>query len=337
MMKNLAKCGLSLAVMAACIAPRTGLAGLVGEPAPPLNVSEWIKGGPVEIKPGTNIYVLEIWETHRPASRASITNLNEIQRTFKDDGVVVLTVSDEPAGLIKDFVQQQGTNIDFLVAADTKRHTSLSYMKPIDERTLPFVFIVGTNGDLLWHGPPEKVVNRVVNMIVTGKYDESHAKDLDLARHQMMQYVMLAGQGSDRTGPSGRVLLAARTNDVVLLCDMAHIIAAYPKLKTRDFVLANQALDRAEELSANSPTNLLKVQFTRSIVLFESGQHDEALAKARALLASAPTEFEKTNIQALVQNMENRLSAKGSKMTNPSQTGPAVGNTNPPAGPAGNP
>ena len=295
--------------MAACFAPCLGLAGLVGEPAPPLNVSQWLKGGPMDIAPGTNIYVLEIWETHRTASRASITNLNEIQRAFKDKGVVVLTVSDEPADQIKTFVEQEGTNIEFAVAGDNKRHTSLAYMKPIDERVIPFVFIVGTNGDLFWHGPPEKrAVETVLRLMISGQYDENHAKDLDLAHHQMNQYLMLAGQGSDRTGPSGRVLLAARTNDVVLLCDLAHTIAAYPKLKTRDFPLAADALDRAEQLSANSATNLLKVQFTRSIVLFESGQQDEGLAKAKLLLASAQNQMEKTNLQVMVQYMENRMS-----------------------------
>jgi peroxiredoxin len=331
MMKNLAKCVFSIAVLAACFAPRLGLAGLVGEPAPPLNVSQWLKGGPMDITPGTNIYVLEIWETHRTASQASVTNLNEIQRAFKDKGVVVLAVSDEPADQIKTFVEKEGTNIEFAVAGDNKRHTSLAYMKPIDERVIPFVFVVGTNGDLLWHGPPEKrVVETVLRLMISGQYDENRAKDLDLARHQMMQYLTLAGQGSDRTGPSGRVLLATRTNDVSLLCDMAHMIATYPKLKTRDFPLAADALDRAEQLSANSQTNLLKVQFTRAIVLFESGQQDEGLAKAKLLLDSAQTPFEKTNVQAVVQYMENRM-AKEPK----SGDAPAA-NTNQPAAHAGN-
>jgi hypothetical protein len=50
-------------VLMACLAPNIGLGGLVGDPAPPLNVDEWIKGQPVQVKPGTNIFVVEIWET----------------------------------------------------------------------------------------------------------------------------------------------------------------------------------------------------------------------------------------------------------------------------------
>ncbi len=326
-----------MAVMAACFAPRLVLAGLDGEAAPSLNVSQWLKGGPMDITPGTNIYVLEIWETHRTASRASITNLNAIQRAFKDKGVVVLAVSDEPADQIKAFVEQEGTNIEFAVAGDNKRHTSLAYMKPIEERVIPFVFVVGTNGDLFWHGPPEKkVIETVLGMMISGKYDENHAKELDLARHQMNQYLMLAGQGSDRTGPSGRVLLAARTNDVVLLCDMAHIIATYPKLKIRDFPLAADALDRAEQLSANSQTNLLKVHFTRAIVLFESGQQDEGLAKVKLLVASAQSDSEKTNLQSVVHYMEKRMSEQPQKSGDASHDAP-VTNTNEPAAHAGNP
>ena len=118
-----------IVILLACLAPNIGLGGLVGEPAPPLNVSEWIKGKPVEVKAGTNIFVVEIWET-KSANSASITNLNEIQRRFKTNGVVVVAVSDEPAGKIKEFVQHDGSNIEYAVAADNKRHTSLTYMKP---------------------------------------------------------------------------------------------------------------------------------------------------------------------------------------------------------------
>lgn len=72
-----------LVVLMAGLAPNTGWGGLIGEPAPPLVVKEWIKGQPVEIKPGTNIYVVDIWNTSNLASLDAITNLNDIQDDSK--------------------------------------------------------------------------------------------------------------------------------------------------------------------------------------------------------------------------------------------------------------
>jgi hypothetical protein len=299
-----------LVVLMAGLAPNMGLGGLIGEPAPPLNVSEWIKGQPVEVKPGTNIYVVEIWNTTGLECRASITNLNDLQRRFKTNGVVVVGISDEPAVKIREFVQHDGTNIEYAIAADNQRHTSLTYMKPVGQRGIPYVFVVGTNGNLLWHGHPQQGLGEVLNMITAGRYDEQQARKMDLALHQMEQYVTLARQGGDRAWLAGRTLLAARTNDVPLLCDLAYVIATVPRLATRDFALANEALDQAEKLA---PTNSASVEITRAIVLFESGKRDEGLARVTQALASAQSPTDKTNIQAVLTAMENRKNAAEKK------------------------
>jgi len=296
-----------IVVLMAGLAPNIGLGGLIGEPAPPLNVSEWIKGQPVEVKAGTNIYVVEIWNTTGPACRASITNLNDLQRRFKTNGVVVVGISDEPADKIREFVQHDGSNIEYAIAADKQRHTSLTYMKPVGQRGIPYAFVVGTNGDLLWHGPPQRALGEVLEMIIAGRYDEQQARKIDLAWLQMEQYVALARQGGDRAKLAGRTLLAARTNDAPMLCELAYVIATFPKLATRDFALAGEALDQAEKLA---PTNSEPVEITRAIVLFESGKRDEGLARVAQILASAQSPTDKTNIQAVLTAMEKRKNAE---------------------------
>jgi hypothetical protein len=306
MIKLLMKHLFSIAIVMACLAPGIGLAGLVGEPAPALNVSQWIKGQPVEIKPGTNIYVVEIWESTRPGCRAAITNLTDLQERYRADGVVVVGVSDEPAEKIKKFVEQSGTNIDYEIAADNKRYTSLGYMEPVMQRGIPYVFVVGTNGDLLWHGSPFRGLDRVLELVTSGAYDEELAKKMDLATHQMAQYLNLARQGSDRAHMAARTLLANRTNDVPLLCQMAETICTLPNLPNRDFALADQALDRAEQLA---PSNSVSVVITRAIWLFESGQQDAGLARATQALAFAQSPLMESNVQACIRTMQARRSA----------------------------
>ncbi len=306
MMKNV----FPLVVLMAGLAPNIGLGGLIGEPAPPLVVKAWIKGQPVEVKPGTNIFVVEIWNTPSLACRAAITNLNDLQKRFKTNGVVVVGISDEPAEKINEFVQHDGTNIEYAIAADDQRHTALSYMKPAGRRGIPCAFVVGTNGNLLWHGNSLRGLDGVLDQIIAGRYDLERAKKTDLARHQMEQYLEVARRGDARIQSAGQVLLAARTNDVVQLCDLAYIIATAPRLAKRDFVLAGEALDQAEKLAT---TNKARVMITRAVLLFESGKQDEGLARATQALALAQSPVEKTKIQSLIRTMEKRKNAEGKK------------------------
>ena len=292
-----------IVALMAGLAANISLGGQIGEPAPPLTVKEWIVGQPVAVTPGTNIYVVEIWNTSSSASTNAIINLDYIQERFKTNGVVVVGISDEPAEKIVEFVQHGGAKIKYAIAADDRRQTAESYMKPTGRRGIPYAFVVGTNGDLLWHGPPMRVLVEALGQIIAGRYDVEHAKKMDLAWHQMDQYLILARRGDERTQPSGRVLLAARTNDVMLLCDLAFQIATVPNLAKRDFILANDALDEAVKIAT---TNTARVMITRAVVLFESGKQDEGLALARQTSTSAKVPADKIIAETFIRAMEKR-------------------------------
>lgn len=288
-----------------CLTPRVGLA-LIGDTAPPLNVSEWIKGQPVEVKPGTNIYVVEIWQSSDPTSRGAITNLTAIQNRYRTNGVVVVAVSDEPAGKLKPFVDQAGDKIGYAVAADNARYTSLTYMHSVMQRALPYAFVVGTNGILLWHGYPGPGLNQNLDLVTSGTYNFEKAKKVDLVGHQMMQYLNLARQGSDRVDEAGKTLLAAMTNDEQLLCGLAFEISSSPGLQKRDFALAGQALDQAEKLAS---TNSVGVEVARAIWLFESGKQEQGLLRATQALAGAESPMQASNIQVVINRMHERQAA----------------------------
>jgi hypothetical protein len=301
------KYAVSLVVLMTCLAPGTGLGGLVGEPAPPLVVKEWIKGKPVAVKAGTNIYVVEIWDTSSLASRACITNLNNLQRRFKTNGVVVVGISDEPVEKIKEFVLHDGTNIEYALAADDQRQTSLSYMTPLKQRGIPYAFVVGTNGNVIWHGHPLRGLSKALELILAGQYDAEQAGKVEVAEHQMEQYLGLARRGDFRSKSAGKALLANRTNDVMLLCDMAYQITTAPRQANRDFALAGEALDQAEKLGS---TNKASVMIIRAVWLFESGKQDEGMVLATQSLTSAKSPLVKTNIQVLLRTMEKRKNAE---------------------------
>jgi peroxiredoxin len=281
------------------------LAGLIGEPAPPLAVKEWIQGSSFEVKPGTNIFVVEFWSSMVPGNSACVTNLNAAAYNFRTNGVTVVGISDEPVEAIKKYMQAEGTNIQYAVAADDHRKTSISYLAPIKQRALPFAFIVATNGVVLWHGHP-LAVNKALGLITTGKFRMELAEKYEVASHQMEQYLSLARRSDTRTKAAGAALLKNRTNDVSLLCDLAYVIST-ERLPKRDFSLAGEALDQAEKIA--SDTNRPSVMSIRAAWLFASGKQNEGMALATQALASAQSPASQNSIKLLVHSMESQLAA----------------------------
>jgi len=307
------KHGILLAALTVCLAPGAGQGGQIGEPAPPLVVKEWLKGQPVEVKAGTNIYVVEIFTSTSLASRACVTNLNAIQKRFKDRGVVVVGVSDEPLDRVKQYVSQAKPSIDYAIAADDQRQTALGYMMPVHQQGVPYTFVVGKDGKLLWHGHPMGGLDKALERITTGQYDVDRKRKADMASNHMRQYLILARRGDARAGLVGRRLLSLRTNDVPLLCDLAFQIVTDPQIAKRDVTLAGEALDQAEKLA---PTNATRVATTRAVWLFETGKKEEGLARARQAVASAADKREKANAEDYLRTMEARMKAATTNQPN---------------------
>jgi thiol-disulfide isomerase/thioredoxin len=91
----------------------SALAGMVGQKLP--NSTLNYVGSKPELagKP----LLLEFWATWCPPCRKSIPHLNEIHAKYKDRGLMVVGVTDEPNALIKKF--QKEVPMDYAVATDT--------------------------------------------------------------------------------------------------------------------------------------------------------------------------------------------------------------------------
>ena len=288
----------------AVLAPVIGLGGPIGEPAAPLEVKEWIKGKPVEVKAGTNVFVVEVFTTGSLASRAIITNLNELQRRYRDQGVVVVGISDEPPERLKEFISQAGAAIEYAIAADNGRKTTLNYMMPVGKRGVPYSFVVGKDGKLLWHGHPHEGLSEAMEQIITGRYNVEQAGKIEIDQKKLGQYVDMTRRRDPRAAVAGRELLSIWTNDVIRLCDLAREIATDRRIAKRDFLLANDALDRAEQLGA---TNSTRVAVTRAVVLFESGKKEQGRTRAQQALAAATDPKDKEYVESYLKTMEARL------------------------------
>ena len=321
---------LSLAAVLAFFAGLDGVLGEVGDPAPPLAVKEWLTSKPAGLtvgtnffKASTNLYVVELFTTSTYGSLAAITNLTRLQARYRDKGVVVVGICNDALDKVRQFIQVGGTNLQYAVGLDDERQTTTAYLASVRHREPPCAFLVGKDGIVLWHGDPRQGLNNTVAAVLAGTYDLKWIRKAEAARVQMQQYLGLVKRRDPRAGSAGRVVLAARTNDVALLCDLAWEISALPHAAKREVALANEALDQAQKLAG---TNATQITTTRAVLLFETGQRAEGLAGARQAVAEAKNPQDKLNAQACLRRMEARMKAATTHqapaaLTNQSQLG----------------
>ncbi len=149
----------------------------LGDAAPALEITSWIKGDPVDLAKGLNknVYVIEFWATWCGPCIVSIPHITEIQKRYKDKNVVVVAISDEPPSLLTRFVQSQGDKMGYTVACDKEQKTTVSYLFAAGQTGIPTTFIVDRKGKIAWIGSPFEM-DKVLEEVVAGRYDIEKAK-----------------------------------------------------------------------------------------------------------------------------------------------------------------
>jgi len=164
-----------IAVLTLAIASTTAMGQMtnlrVGDMAPGLDVSKWVKGEETTLEEG-NVYIIEFWATWCVPCRHSIPHLTEIQKEYKDQGLRVIGVSTEEEGLVSNFVRQQGSKMDYTVVVDRFNATDRAWMIASGSKGIPNAFIVDRNGKVQFIGHPlSEEFNTIVGLVVRGRYD----------------------------------------------------------------------------------------------------------------------------------------------------------------------
>jgi len=95
---------LLLGPMAPMLSEVRRLNGAVGQPAPELAFQELATGAPRHVSElKGNVVVVNLWATWCPPCRKELPDLDKLQATYADRGLVVLTISDEERDQLQKF------------------------------------------------------------------------------------------------------------------------------------------------------------------------------------------------------------------------------------------
>lgn len=187
----------------------------IGSKAPELDIEHWISTGDPTAKPVQKfepgkVYVVEFWATWCGPCVASMPHLAELQRKYKDQGVRIISVSDEdlstvesflkrkvPAGILKSIEEDETEkSITFgeltsaySLTTDPDQSVYSEYMEAAGEDGIPTAFIVGKQGMVEWIGHPMEM-DEPLQKIIADQWDRNKFIEERAEQQAVQQAIM---------------------------------------------------------------------------------------------------------------------------------------------------
>lgn len=150
-------------------------AATIGEAAPALQLSEYLKGKPVKTGDwsGKKLLVVHFWGTACPPCEDALPVLNQLAGKYAKQAVFVAVGCDTPKA-IREYARLN--DFKFPVAADDVVKSSDAFLRSYDR--LPTEVVIDRDGKLLWRGSYRQL-DGVLGEITDGKYDLAAARELE--------------------------------------------------------------------------------------------------------------------------------------------------------------
>jgi thiol-disulfide isomerase/thioredoxin len=150
----------------------------VGDPAPALQLSKFVKGDEVKAFEKGKIYVVEFWATWCGPCKATIPHLTRLQKAHKDVVVIGVSVLEENQDKVEPFVKAMGDKMNYRVAMDSvpagkdgdEGKMAETWLDAAELDGIPTAFIVNGEGKIAWIGHPAKMAIPL-QKVVAGKWD----------------------------------------------------------------------------------------------------------------------------------------------------------------------
>ncbi len=169
----------------------------IGSPAPELDIEHWIQDGNGHFAKVSDfeqgkVYVVEFWATWCGPCIAAMPHIAQLQKSYADRGVQVVSITRESAETVDRFLERplprdeeadeetaekdaepqtyRDLTSVYCLTADPDGSTSRDYMEAAGRTGIPCAFIVGKDSRIEWIGHPI-VIDKPLEQIVTDTWD----------------------------------------------------------------------------------------------------------------------------------------------------------------------
>jgi thiol-disulfide isomerase/thioredoxin len=169
---------IALALVLGLCAARAAAEGtlLVGDPAPKLEVKEFIKGDEVKKFEKGKVYVVECWATWCGECRESIPHLADLHKKYKEVTFIGVSVLENDQKAVRPFVKEMGDKMDYRVALDAVPEGGIredgkmvrNWILAAKRYSVPTAFLINGEGKVAWVGHP-KDLDDPLKQVAAGK------------------------------------------------------------------------------------------------------------------------------------------------------------------------
>jgi len=140
----------------------------IGDPAPAIKYSKWLKGAPVNSFTGDRLYVLEFWATWCGPCIAAMPHLSELSKKYEAQAMFIGV--DVLEKTVTRFVNSSGDRMSYNVIADNNAQDMANlWLKPAGIQGIPTTVVV-RKGKIVWIGHPIDL-DKVIDPILADTFD----------------------------------------------------------------------------------------------------------------------------------------------------------------------
>jgi thiol-disulfide isomerase/thioredoxin len=247
-----------LGVMSAARAQDREVTLKVGDPAPALKMSKFVKGEPVtKFEPG-KVYVMEFWATWCGPCKAAIPHVTELQKKYEGKVIVIgQNVWERDDDNVEPFVKSMGDKMGYRVAMDDKSSSERgvmaeTWLAAAGQNGIPCSIIVDQQGKIAWIGHP-MAMEPVLEKVVAGSFDSKKVAEQEgaaKAQQNALQKKLAAAVKSGDTNEVSKVIDDAAKADPRLAKQAAVVkFQIFLQMKKYDeaYALGDQVFDTIKD------------------------------------------------------------------------------------------